>query len=81
MTLYKGQGEDEEDEEDEDYEDEDDEYYEDEDDEEEMEENRNCFYCEQNSHLQYDCELYNEERDLLWCTACNHKGHDDESCF
>ena len=70
-----------EDEEDESYKDEEDEDYEYEYDEEEAEEKINFFYCEQKGYIQYDCELYDKERNLLWCKACNRKGHDDESCF
>merc|ERR1712032_1169341 len=85
LTLYRGEGkyEDNEDygEEHGEEEDNEEEHEENDDDEAETEENRDCFYCGQNGHLQYDCELYNEERDLLWCTMCNRKGHDDESCY
>merc|ERR1712183_882837 len=40
-----------------------------------------CFYCGDKNHNKRNCKKWIKERDQLYCTYCDVKGHDNTTCF
>jgi len=42
---------------------------------------RECYYCGSRDHSKKQCEVYKNEKRLLFCSHCENIGHDNETCL